>query len=270
MYLWRRPANRRWLIAHEAQLRSAVGHGLAIIERPNRRRLQLEVACASRYKTRKLIKEFGGRFEKLGRNWLKRLLRETNTKPLKIGRRLMVMRSAMERKAEDFRYRLVLPAGAGFGTGEHATTAMSLRFLEEVTRKWRPGWSMVDLGTGSGILALAAKRFGAERVTAIDVDPIAISTAKQNARRNQIGNVRFQVADARQWRFPRRVDLVAANLFSELLIEVLPRLKRSRYLILSGVLRGQEPALLRALKRSKITILETRRRGKWSAVVAAA
>src|SRR5207244_8103824 len=60
---------------------------------------------------------------------------------------------------------LVIPASAAFGTGGHATTAMSLRLLERLTRKWEKGWSLADLGTGSGILALAAKRFGAGRVT---------------------------------------------------------------------------------------------------------
>ena len=70
---------------------------------------------------------------------------------------------------------------------------MSLRFLEQLTRRWKRGWSLVDLGTGSGILALAAKYFGAGRVIGIDNDPAAISVAKSNARLNKIRGASFSI-----------------------------------------------------------------------------
>jgi ribosomal protein L11 methyltransferase len=165
---------------------------------------------------------------------------------------------------------LLIPAGAAFGTGEHATTILSLLLLEKFSRKMETGWSLLDLGTGSGILALAAKSLGAKRVIGVDVDPIAISTARENARQNKIDHVQFQVADVRCWKFPSKIDLVIANLFSELLIEVLPKLKRSRWLILSGILREQQNDLLRALNCHQIEIVELRRRGKWIAFLAAA
>src|SRR5213079_2251151 len=104
--------------------------------------------------------------------------------------------------------KLIIPAGVAFGTGEHATTAMSLRLLEKLTRRWKPGWSIVDLGTGSGILALAGKRFGANRVIGIDNDPTAIATAKENARLNKIDNVDFRVTDVRRWKPPPKIDIV--------------------------------------------------------------
>jgi ribosomal protein L11 methyltransferase len=146
---------------------------------------------------------------------------------------------------------------------------MSLRLLEKMTRRWKRGWSIVDLGTGSGILALAAKRCGATRVIGIDNDPVAISTAKQNARLNKIDGVQFCIGDLRCFKFPPEVDIVAANLLSELLIEILPMLKkRALWLILSGILRRQERDVTRALKRNKIDIVEARRRGKWVAILA--
>jgi ribosomal protein L11 methyltransferase len=128
-------------------------------------------------------------------------------------------------------------------------------------------WALLDLGTGSGILALGAARFGAKRVIAIDHDPIAIAAARANARRNKIDNIDFRVADLRRWKFPRKIDIITANLFSELLIEILPRLKCAQWLILSGILREQEAGLVRALKGIGIAIVETRRRGKWIAIV---
>jgi ribosomal protein L11 methylase PrmA len=119
---------------------------------------------------------------------------------------------------------------------------------------------------------------------------MAISTAKENARINKVADVDFQLGDARRWKSPRspkdesvrsatgrirpigeladKIDIVTANLFSELLIEVLPRLQHARWLILSGVLREQEKELFRALKRNKIGIVEVRRRGKWIAAMA--
>jgi len=163
---------------------------------------------------------------------------------------------------------LIIPAEAAFGTGEHATTAMCLRLLEQVSRSWKHDWSIVDLGTGSGILALAAKLLGATRVIGIDNDPIAISTAKQNARLNKIESVKFRVGDVRRWKSQGQIDIVTANLFSELLIEIVPRIKPVRRLILSGILRNQERDVSRALARNKIDILEVRRRGKWVAMLA--
>jgi len=250
MYLWRKVAAPPWLNAHEARLQArSLGH-LAIIAKPGGKRLQMEIACGSQPQAQHLLRDFGGRIEKLPRNWWKRLERDGRSKPLKIGKRL------------------VITAGAAFGTGEHATTAMSLLLLEQLTSGWRAGWSLVDLGTGSGILALAAKCFGAKRVLAVDLDPTAISTAKTNARLNKIDKVDFQLGDVRRWKPARKIDIVTANLLSEILIQILPKLKRSNWLILSGVLRAQEKEFVRTLRRSKIDIVDVRRRGKWVAVLA--
>jgi ribosomal protein L11 methyltransferase len=140
--------------------------------------------------------------------------------------------------------------------------------LEKLTRHWVSGWSIVDVGTGSGVLALAAKCLGANRAVGIDNDPIAISTAKDNARLNKISAVRFQVADVCDWKFPRALDVITANLFSELLIEMAPKFKTARWLIFSGILRAQENGVRQALTEHKMDIIEARRRGKWVAILA--
>ncbi len=250
MYLWRRLAGRKWSTENEERLRAIAGDGLAIIERPNRKRLQLEVASNRRTELENVAKQFGGKIKKLPRDWLKQSLCR-KTKPLKVGTG-----------------HLTIPAGAAFGTAEHATTAMSVRLLEKLPRNWNPGWSAVDLGTGSGILALAAKILGANRAIGIDNDPIAVSTAKQNARLNKVRDVDFRVADVRHWKLPARVDIVTANLFSELLMQILPKLRSARWLVLSGVLRSQERDLRRGLIRNKIELIEVQRRGKWVAILA--
>ena len=251
MYLWRRSAKPQWWCENETELRKIGGNHLAVIERPNRKRLQIDVASESSGDLQSLAQQFGGRIQKLRRDWLKRSL-HYKTKPIRIGNR-----------------KLIIPAGAAFGTGEHATTAMSLRLLERLTRNWKRGWSIVDLGTGSGILALAGKTLGAKHVVGIDNDPIAISTAKQNARLNKVKGVHFRIVDIRQWKPAESIDVFTANLFSELLIEMLPKLKHAPRLIFSGILREQERNVRRALTRSKIDIIEVRRRGKWVAMLAA-
>ena len=276
MFVWRRRASTVWLAANEATLREVAGQRLAIISRPGRKNAIAEIAGSNRRDLENIRSRFGGTIVKFPRDWLTTFSRAQTTKPIKIGKRLIIYRSVTSKNRIRNRNKtLLIPAGAAFGTGEHTTTAMSLRLLERCTRSWGArgrerspdqNWTLLDLGTGSGILALAAVRFGARRVIAIDHDPVAIATARANARRNKIDNIVFRVANLRRCKFPRKIDIVTANLFSELLIEILPRLKRAQWLILSGILREQEARLVRALKRNEIAIVETRRRGKWIAI----
>src|SRR2546423_2741402 len=277
MFVWRKRASAAWLAANEAPLGEIGGRRLAIISRPDRKSAIAEIAGSSRRNLEKIRSRFGGMIEKLPRDWLKEFSRSQKLEPIKIGNRLTIYRSVTSKNRSRNKNRsLLIPAGAAFGTGEHPTTAMSLRLLERCTRFWgaqaaslrspEPERTLLDLGTGTGILALAAARFGAKRVIAIDDDPVAIATARANARRNKLDNIDFRVADVRRWSFPRRIEIITANLFSELLIEIVPKLKRTQRVILSGILRDQEAQFVRALKRNGIAIVETRRRGKWIAI----
>jgi ribosomal protein L11 methyltransferase len=272
MHLWRKLAEPRWLGAYENILQAHARGRLVIISRPGRKRLQLEIACRSRNLSRKLVEKFGGHTEKWSRDWLKQFADLHKSKPLKIGQRLVISNvadaPAPRQSQNKDPSRVIIPASAAFGTGQHVTTAMSLRILERLTRKWEDGWSFADLGSGSGILALTAKRFGAGRVIGIDIDPKAISIAKGNARLNKIENVDFRLGDLRKWKPTRTRDIIAANLYSELLIEILPKPKRSNWFILSGVLRKQEDEFQRVLQRNNIQIVNVKRRGKWIAILA--
>jgi ribosomal protein L11 methylase PrmA len=160
-----------------------------IIRIPGRKRLQIEIVSSSQKTSRALVATFGGRVEQLPRSWLEQFS-VTNSEPITIEKRLMVSSapgiSVSRLSRHKGRSHIMIRASAAFGTGEHCTTAMSLRLLEELTRRWKRGWSVVVLGPGSGILALAAKRFGAGRVVGIDNDPAAIATAKSNARLNKM------------------------------------------------------------------------------------
>jgi ribosomal protein L11 methyltransferase len=271
VYLWRKTAELHWVRAHEELLQKHANGQLVIVRRPGRKCLELEIVCRSRSGSSALLKGFGGRIEALPRNWPKQFTR-VDSKPIKIGKRLVISStkgtSVSRLSRHKGRSHIIIPASLAFGTGEHATTAMSLRLLEQLTCRWRRGWSLVDLGTGSGILALAAKCFGAGQVTGIDNDPAAVLVAKSNARLNKIRGATFQLGDVRKWNPTQKNDVITANLYSDLLIEFLPELRGGRSLILSGILRSQEDELVRALQRNHFDIINMKRRGKWIAIVA--
>lgn len=260
---------------NEARLSAHTGSGFAVIERPGRKRLQIEASSETRSQAEILAQAFGGKSERLPRDWLDRFCVANAGKPLRIGRRLVIHSlrgNVMPREPGrgSSSHVLGIPAGAAFGTGEHATTAMVLRLLERVTHSLPPGWRMLDAGTGSGILALAAARFGAKSIIALDNDPLAISTARENGRANGIRSVKFVLGDVKE-SITGPFDIVTANLYSELLAAMMPQFDKCMTpdgrLILSGVLRRQEARLARSLRRHGFGIQETRRRGKWIAFV---
>jgi len=274
MYLWRKFAAPRWWQDREELLQTRAHGALTVIEWPGRARVQLEACFRDHRSAKDLLAEFGGEIERLPRNWLERFSRAQNAEPLKIGRRLIILNvggTFASRKSQSKPRHLIIPAAAAFGTGQHATTAMCLRLLEEATRGWKDHWHMLDAGTGTGILALAGRCFGAQDVLAIDNDPHAILTASQNARANAIQGVRFVLGDAIRKIGRRKFDVITANLFSALLVSAMPfwktRLQRNGFMILSGVLREQESELRRALRRNQFEIGRMRRRGKWIALL---
>jgi len=265
-YIWRKTATAGWLEKHEPQLTTETGGAHALVERPGGSRIGIEFFCRTLPQAQALEQKFGGVVVQLPADWEARFFAAHKTKPLRLGRRLTIQSDCGPQADHST---LVIPAGAAFGTGEHATTAMSLRLLERVSRL-PPGWRMLDAGTGSGILALAGKRLGAGEVIAIDNDPTAIRTAKENARRNRLRGVKFVVGEI-QDHIEGTFDIIAANLYSDLIATVLPCFRRSLRtngrLILSGVLRLQEAEVERALRENTFRISETRRRGKWIALL---
>jgi ribosomal protein L11 methyltransferase len=138
---------------------------------------------------------------------------------------------------------VVIDPGRAFGTGAHATTRLSLELLLGVVRG-----SLLDVGCGSGVIAIAAAKLGFGPVEAIDLDPDAVEAARVNAKRNRI-ELRVQAADALAVRLPS-VDAAVANIALEAVEAIVPRL-RAGTLVTSGYLDAQRPALtgLRHLER---------------------
>jgi ribosomal protein L11 methyltransferase len=137
----------------------------------------------------------------------------------------------------------VLDPGLSFGTGQHPTTRFC---LEQVVafRDKRMKQSLLDVGTGSGILALAAAKLGYSPVRAFDFDPAAVRIARANAVRNRAADrVRFDRKDVTQAKSDSRYDLICANLLADLLVaerdRLLAWLKPGGRLVLAGILRSQ-------------------------------
>jgi ribosomal protein L11 methyltransferase len=274
MYIWRKIVDPHWLRSRSENLAHRFDTSLALIERPGRKHASLEIACRTRKQARELLREFGGKVVKLRRDWFQHFARKAQGKPLRIGSRLVILRSPPEpgtrlRRNGGCRS-MIIPAETAFGTGEHATTAMCLRLLERITRAFQPGWTMLDAGTGSGILAIAGRYFGARRVLAIDSDPLACKTAKRNARANGVRNIGFSTGDILRYKLTGKFDIITANLFSEILIDAFPiwspHLAPGGNLILSGILWSQQTAVHHSLRQHGLAASEVRRRGKWIAI----
>jgi ribosomal protein L11 methyltransferase len=163
---------------------------------------------------------------------------------------------------------LWIPAALAFGTGEHATTAMCLRHLADISKR-RNGtpWSFLDLGTGSAILAMAAKIFGAQDILGTDFDALALKTARENLQNNSLRGIKLERSDVLKWTPGRTWTVVAANLFSGVLIEAAHTISSAvapaGELLLSGVLREQEQEVLAAFERRQMKVQKVGRKGKW-------
>ncbi len=221
-----------------------------------------------------VVEVFGGRRSEA--EWLT-VKDAPDRAPLRIRGKLVVVSTRKERdvwaKKESIPV-LWVPSGMAFGTGEHATTSMCLRHVVDAAmeRKRRgEDWTMLDVGTGSGILAMAARVGGAGKVTATDYDADAVAVTEENLAANGVVGVRVLKADILKRALPVRADVVAANLFSGILIEAAATISRAvnvgGQLILSGILRDQEDAVRDAYVAEGLGHDRTVRKGKWVSIV---
>jgi ribosomal protein L11 methyltransferase len=156
-----------------------------------------------------------------------------------------------------------------FGTGRHPTTAFCLRQLAAHRRPGR-AQSFLDLGTGSGILSIAAAKLGYAPVEAVDLDPEAVSIARANARRNRVsGKIRFFELDvAKLPRRPaRKHDVICANLISSLLVSergrIVARLETGGLLVVAGILKTEFEVIRKAYESAGLQLRVNRARGEW-------
>lgn len=172
------------------------------------------------------------------REWLK------DFKPMRFGKRLWICPSScVPPHPEAINIRL--DPGLAFGTGTHATTALCLEWLERTNLT---GKTVIDYGCGSGILAIAAVRLGAERACAVDTDPQALTATRENADRNQV-LTSLEISQPHELTVPQ-ADVLLANILIGPLLELAPRfaalIKPGGNLLLSGILGSQKDEIQNA------------------------
>ena len=171
------------------------------------------------------------------REWLK------DFRPMKFGRRLWVCPAGMRpQPAQADAVYIDLDPGLAFGTGTHPTTALCLEWLDSAHVK---GATVLVYGCGSGLLAIAALKLGAQRAIAVDIDPQAITATNENAQRNSVAD-RITACTVDDFR-PDEFDIVLANILAEPLEQLAPRLTQmtrpAGAIVLSGLLESQASRL---------------------------
>jgi ribosomal protein L11 methyltransferase len=267
---WTRIAPAKWEDAWEERLRFLGPERVAILTWPDSRAMKIEAYCDQKT-AKRLTRDFGGRAALLPANiWSGKA--QAPRRPLSIRGKFKIFSDEAQWKAwqKPRPVGLLIPAGLAFG--EHATTGTCLRILCDIASGLPEDFEVADLGTGSGILAVASGFLGAGRVFALDNDAAAVRVAKANVRKNRCKNVCVAKGSVLDWSPTTPCHLIFANLYSDLLIEAGPvvagALHPGGFLIFSGVLKTQKADVCKALERAGFRIPKTVDRGKWCAGLA--
>jgi len=194
-------------------------------------------------------------------------------KPIEIGSALLIKPSWAKRRPKKGQAVIVLDPGLSFGTGQHPTTGFCLKQLERNLRRSQTaatGLSLLDVGTGSGILAIAAAKLGYAPVDAFDFDPEAVRVARENAEKNGVSRrVRITRADVTKLAVhsQKQYDVICANLISTLLVaeheRILARLKRNGVLIIAGILKTEFGEVEQTYESAGLKLIAARTEKEW-------
>jgi ribosomal protein L11 methyltransferase len=189
---------------------------------------------------------------------------------LKLGQHLVIKPSWIPYVAAAEDVVIDIDPGMAFGTGYHPTTYTCLEALEQLLET---GMEVLDLGTGSGILTIAAVKLGAAHVVALDIDPQAVRAARQNLRRSDVA----QQVSLAQGTVPHKLvrsgqfDLAVANISARVVPKrapfILPALKPSGFFIASGIMSAQQQQVGDALREAGFSLVQVLDREEWVSLV---
>lgn len=271
MFVWSKLSGAKWIDAWEERF---AGNANLVIEYvKGGRSVRVQVFCETKKEADGIAKQFGGSVRKLvSADWQKPV---EAPRPLKVRDVFLLTSETRKKELESLkkenpkRELIVIPPEMAFGTGDHATTSTCLRLLVDVARKRKEkGWTVADLGTGTGLLAIAARKLGSGEIYACDFDPFAVAVAERNAARNGTDGIEVKEQDILKWK-PRKkgYDVVLANIFSTVLIEAWPVIVKSVApggdLIVSGILASQAWDVFEAAAKSGLGFTKVIRKGKW-------
>lgn len=189
-------------------------------------------------------------------------------KPLEVGEKFVIVPSWEEYKADKDKIILEIDPGMAFGTGSHETTAICLKLLEEVDIKDK---IVADVGTGSGILAIACSKIGAKHILALDIDPLSIKTAKENVVVNDcVDKIEVMESDLLSTS-KDNFDLIIANILPDVIINLIPdayeKLNEKGLILVSGIILEKKDLIIKELKQHGFSIVKDLDMGEWTGII---
>ena len=186
----------------------------------------------------------------------------------KIGARTVIKPTWEEYEVKVGEIVVELDPGAAFGTGQHATTSLCIRALEDLVR---PGMTVFDVGTGSGVLAIVAAKLGAKRVEAVDFDPVAVRVARENVRQNGAEDVVHTERSDLLKSVAGEADLIIANIIADIIVRLFGEVKRSLAaggtMLLSGIIEDRLPDVVEAAAQHGFAVEKIEQEKGWAAVI---
>ncbi|MCP5534622.1 MAG: 50S ribosomal protein L11 methyltransferase [Akkermansiaceae bacterium] len=272
MWIWSKLSGAQWMDAWEDRF---YGNPNTVITKLKAHKtIRVEVYTKTEQEAQKIKKQFGGSIRKLvHKNWA--AVTEPLRAPIRIRSSVIITGSrdddARGKLAAEFpgRHIIQIPADMAFGTGDHATTSTCMRLLVDIAKeRANTDWDMLDLGTGSGVIAIAARMLGAHHCHGMDFDPQAIKVARRNVRRNGVSLVKMTEADVLKWQPDRSWPVVVANMFSTILQQAFPMIVRSMEqmgdLVISGILHDQWDETRAVAEKYGLRFSKVIRKGKWT------
>ena len=191
--------------------------------------------------------------------------------PIRVGKRLMICPSweTCDTNPEDIK--ITLDPGMAFGTGTHETTRLCMELLEHYISKET---EMLDIGCGSGILAVTALLLGAKKAVGVDIDELAVKVAEENARRNGVSEPLKLICGDLTEKVTGTFDVICANIVADVIIrmskDIRSFMKPNAVLLCSGIIEPRESEVVAAMQACGLTCVTTLREKGWVAAAFAA
>ena len=186
-------------------------------------------------------------------------------KPIKIGERLVIVPAWEKYTPAEGELIVRMDPGMAFGTGTHETTRLVIKLLETYTKE---GCRMLDVGTGSGILAICASKLGAGECRAYDIDPMAVRVANENIKDSGLSNITCEVSDLlRQVDKSKPYDLICANIVADIIIRMTPDvgelMHKDTVLLASGIIMERSDDVVECFEKHGFRIVERLEENGW-------
>lgn len=271
MWIWSKLSGAQWQDAWEERF---YGNANTVIsEIKGGRSIRVEVYTETEAEAEHIQSQFGGSIRKLREeNWV--AMSSKARPPVEIRDQIVVTGESDEAALDALhakwpeRHLISIPADMAFGTGDHPTTSNCLDHLLDIAaQRESQAWDLLDLGTGSGVLAIAARMLGASGAFACDYDPLAVKVAAGNVQRNGVDQIETAELDVLKWQPDRQWDVIMANVFCDVLQATFPKIHKALPdggdVVISGILEDQWEPTRAAAENAGLVFDDWAATGKW-------